>query len=236
MTELRCARLIHPVIATMAELTHRDPPTTAQTSSATAAQFSLSAEEFALAGLFDQLPDTRVELDPTITNPDNCTLLVVRTDAQERTVTAALQSAPTVAELELFGECADGWTYRITWQGCPRRLFQRFGDEDIMLQSVQGRDSRWRLCLLAADREKIATAHDIMDDLDCAAACRSISSFNGDDASRAELTDKQRKTLIEAFESGYYSIPQNTTADELADKLNISHQALSERLIVHARR
>ena len=48
-------------------------------------------------------------------------------------------------------------------------------------------------------------------------------------ANPAGVTDKQRKALTRAFESGYYDIPRGVTTEELATDLGISHQALSER-------
>lgn len=44
------------------------------------------------------------------------------------------------------------------------------------------------------------------------------------------LTAAQRKTLVRAVEGGYYSIPRKISTLELADTLNISDQAVTERL------
>jgi predicted DNA binding protein len=60
--------------------------------------------------------------------------------------------------------------------------------------------------------------------------CQTISSFEGQQPYATELTDDQRETLVAGLEAGYYNIPRDLTAKELADRLSISHQALSERL------
>ncbi|PSP50724.1 hypothetical protein BRC67_09015 [Halobacteriales archaeon QH_3_68_24] len=44
------------------------------------------------------------------------------------------------------------------------------------------------------------------------------------------LTDTQFATLETALESGYYRVPREQTIEELATELDVSHQALSERL------
>ena len=44
------------------------------------------------------------------------------------------------------------------------------------------------------------------------------------------LTDAQRTALAAALDQGYFDIPRETTLEELAEELDISHQALSERL------
>lgn len=44
------------------------------------------------------------------------------------------------------------------------------------------------------------------------------------------VTGPQREALMCAVQSGYYSIPRQTSTQELADKLGISDQAVTERL------
>lgn len=45
-----------------------------------------------------------------------------------------------------------------------------------------------------------------------------------------ELTDKQRELLRMATERGYFAVPREANLGDLADALDISHQAASERL------
>ncbi|MFC7059999.1 helix-turn-helix domain-containing protein [Halovenus salina] len=44
------------------------------------------------------------------------------------------------------------------------------------------------------------------------------------------LSDKQRILLETALEAGYYEIPRETTQEELADKLGVTHATISDRL------
>jgi predicted DNA binding protein len=57
-----------------------------------------------------------------------------------------------------------------------------------------------------------------------------IHDLTGHSGSRVGLTDCQQMALQVAAERGYYTVPRETTADELAEEFGISHQALSERL------
>jgi hypothetical protein len=50
------------------------------------------------------------------------------------------------------------------------------------------------------------------------------------DAGQFSLSDVQRETLRVAYESGYYSVPRAAALGELAARLGVSHQAISERL------
>lgn len=196
---------------------------------ASTARFTLPAEGFALAEFFERVPDARVECESAVANPTDHALLVVRADSRENLVDTALRADASVATVKRFGERADGWTYRVTWEGRPRHLIQRLVAADVTLASARGRDGEWQLRLLAPNREGIGRAHEIMDDLDCGDRCRSISSFDGGGSNRSGLTDDQHEALIEGYEAGYYDIPRNVTLEEVATGLGISHQALSER-------
>ena len=217
----------------MAERTRpvRTPRTQVSSSdtAASIARFTLPATGFALAGFFERVPDARVECESAVANPADHALLVVQTDGCEDTVGTALRSDPSVGAVERFGERADSWTYRVRWEGRSRRLIRRLVAADITLVSARGGSGEWKLRLLAPNREGISRAHDIMDDLDCGDECRSISTVDDSGSDRSGLTDEQREALVKAFKIGYYNIPRDVTAEDVATELGISHQALSER-------
>jgi predicted DNA binding protein len=206
------------------------PQTPSASTGASTARFMLPAESFALADLFERVPNARVKCEATVANPDDHALLVVQSDERKREVDATLRSDPGIATIECFGDREDSWQYRVTWKGRPRRLIQRLVAADVSLVSVQGRRGEWQLRLLAPDREGIARAHEIMGDLDCEADCRSISMVDSERSNGSGLTTEQHEALVTAFEEGYYNVPRDATGNDIADELGISHQALSERL------
>lgn len=208
--------------------TVRPPAPEVPRTTASTASFDLPAAAFALADLFERVPDARAELDPTIANPADHALVVVHADADERAVDAAIRSDTGVAAVERFGERADGWAYRITWEGRPHRLVRRLVAAGVTVLSARGRGGRWRLRVFAPDRAGIRRASDVFEALDCGADCRSVSRFASEPA-RSRLTDDQREALRAAFEAGYYDVPRNVTMGDVSERLDISHQALSER-------
>lgn len=216
-------------------MTERTQPLSAPTpgssaaTDASTARFQLSAEEFAFADLFEQVPDATIELEPAVANPDNHALLVVETDANQRTVDAALQSSTSVTAVEGFGSHGHRARYRVIWEGSPRRVIQRFTTEGVTLVGVHGKEGRWEFRVVAPERTALAQAHEALEDLGCNPECLSISPFKGGWSGCVSVTEKQRQTLTRAFKMGYYSVPREVTAKELATDLDVSHQALSER-------
>ena len=56
-----------------------------------------------------------------------------------------------------------------------------------------------------------------------------VYGLSGLEETQHNLTEQQYDTLTRAVEQGYYDVPREMNAKELADELDISHQALSER-------
>ena len=83
--------------------TVRPPAPEVPRTTTSTASFDLPAAAFALADLFERVPDARAELDPTIANPDDHALLVVHAD-DERAVDGAIRADEGVAAVERFGE------------------------------------------------------------------------------------------------------------------------------------
>jgi predicted DNA binding protein len=217
----------------MAERTQPVRPATPETSTPTdmtTARFDLAAADFALAELFERVPDATVELEPAVANPDGHALLVVETEASRHDTDLALRESPDTAAVEAFGGDEQRWRYRVTWDGDTRRLIQQLVTTGVTLVGVHGTTGRWKLRLVAPERAAIARAYDVFEDRGCDFHCRSITAGEGTWPSHIGLSDKQRAALTKAFEVGYYDVPREATAQELAGDLDISHQALSERL------
>jgi hypothetical protein len=51
-----------------------------------------------------------------------------------------------------------------------------------------------------------------------------------EDTQQFGLTELQSETLLTAYDRGFYSVPRQVNLEDLADPLDVSHQALSERL------
>lgn len=197
----------------------------------TTTRFTLPAEEFAFAPVFECAPDASVELEPTATDLDDHALVnVTTTDCDRDRLESALQTDSALADIDCIAERTDGWTYRLHWDGRAGQFMQQLVAEDATLLTAQARKNRWSLHVLTPDRDTLSHLYDTVTELGYTVECRRITAYEGGESDSSALTEKQQETLTTAYEAGYYHIPQDITADELADKLGISHQALSERL------
>lgn len=162
---------------------------------------------------------------------DNHALVNVTTnECDQNVIESLLQTDSAVTDIKCIAERTDGWTYRLQWDGYARRLMQELVARDTTLLTAWGQGDQWNLRILTPDRNTLSEVYEIITDLGYTINTPSVTSYNGDDSDCSEITNKQQEALTEAYKAGYYDIPQDTTGDELAEQLDISHQALSERL------
>jgi predicted DNA binding protein len=113
---------------------------------------------------------------------------------------------------------------------CSVRCYSSTLLGDVFQTGSWGTNNQWQLRILTSDRNTLSETYETITDLGYTINCLSITSYDGGDSDCSELSEKQQEALTGAYETGHYNIPQDTTTDELAEQLDISHQALSERL------
>lgn len=160
------------------------------------------------------------------------------------TVTAALESDPSVEVIANVADDGTGsapnddvgaipsdrWLFRLEF-GDGVKLFEEIVTKnDGAILTAQGRDNRWMLKLLFHDRESISECHDLLEQYEFKANVTRISGVDDLATARTPLTQTQYETICKAHELGYFDVPRGVTLKELAAELDISHQALSERL------
>lgn len=96
--------------------------------------------------------------------------------------------------------------------------------------AASGKDTTWNLRLLFSDQAAINETAEYCSAKGIDLNIQSIRSLSNSNQGRFGLSEKQRNALQTASKGGYYTVPREITGEELADELNISHQAISERL------
>ncbi|SFC35329.1 HTH DNA binding domain-containing protein [Halobiforma haloterrestris] len=151
----------------------------------------------------------------------------VGTAAASRTPGERGQAAPSNAE---SGSDRGQWLYRLDFRDGLKLFQQIVAENDGAILAAHGRDGRWSLQLLYHDRESVSASHDLFGQYDFRVEVTRISTPEDLERERTALTDTQYETIVTAHELGYFDVPRRITLEELAAELDVSHQALSERL------
>lgn len=200
----------------------------------TIAELALSTDEFALAETFRRLPDVAVRVESVVAEgPDRTSPLVWFAGVDRDDVDAALEDDPTVDTYERLLENGDDeWFYRLQYgEGVSSICCAVYTSGGTVLDA-HVTESQWTLRLLFPDREGLSEAVSAIEDRDVHVDVRRMVEAGGDDGleTTAALTEPQQEAIAEAYRQGYYDVPREISLEELANELDISHQALSERL------
>lgn len=107
----------------------------------------------------------------------------------------------------------------------------RWSDLGLVFLEAEATHEGWTFRMQVPDREALAEYRDLYRERDRPFQLRTI--YRESDARggpEPELTDPQREALVAAYESGYFDVPQEVSQADVAARLDISPQALSERL------
>jgi glycosyltransferase involved in cell wall biosynthesis len=114
-------------------------------------------------------------------------------------------------------------------------ILEESGTVDLVLNhegtilEAEGQTDEWQLKVRFADREQLGQFHGHFQAKGKVEMTQLLSPSQPH-TGEFDLTVKQREALVAAYEAGYYEVPRETTASELADEFDISQQAFSQRL------
>lgn len=199
--------------------------------SATIVELELPAEEFALSWTLSELEDIEFEVERFVAhNADHVMPYVwVSGDDGDR-ISDTLDRDESVETLELLSELDGEWLYRMEWIDHIQTLVRILVEEDGSILAAFGDESGWQLRVLFAERDALSRTYDYCREAGLTLDIGSIYQLDDGREGRFGLTDEQQDTLVTAYERGYFEVPRGITLTDLAEELDISHQALSERL------
>lgn len=120
---------------------------------------------------------------------------------------------------------------RTIWEDSEWPLFDRLEASDGVLLSAQCDGEQWLLRLRFPDTAAVSTFYESCDANGIEVAIREIGGgADWEDSPTERLSARQEETLRVAFEEGYFEVPRQTSIRELAAKLGVSEQSVSERL------
>lgn len=196
------------------------------------AEIHVPADEFALNDTFSQVPDVRFDVERAVAHGKSRVLpFVWATAGDPHTIDAALTADHSVDNVETLYEHENDRLYRMEWVTRVCVLIYILTEGNATILSLSGFDNEWECRILFPDRDALSATYAFCRDRGLSFDLREIYELS-ETAQRGHfgLTEVQQEALIKAVEYGYFDIPRSATMDELAATLNISRQAVSERL------
>ncbi|MFC6905339.1 helix-turn-helix domain-containing protein [Halalkalicoccus tibetensis] len=199
--------------------------------SATIVEIELPADEFALSRTLSELENVEFEIERFVAQDmDHVMPFVWVTGNDGEAIKECLERDESVDSLERLSELEGEWLYRMEWVERIQTVVQILVEEQGSILAAFGDESGWQLRVLFAQRDALSRTYDYCQDAGLTIDIRSVYRLDDGREGRFGLTDEQQDTLVAAFDSGYFDVPRSITLTDLAADLDISHQALSERL------
>ncbi|WP_458191145.1 helix-turn-helix domain-containing protein [Haladaptatus sp. NG-WS-4] len=197
----------------------------------TIVEVTFPAKQFALEHTLNTLETVTFEVEQIVaTNPDSLMPFIWITTSYRSLLEEAFTADESVAEFQLIADFETEYLYQLEWVDHIEHLIRILVTEKATVLAARGHENTWHLRLLFADHDSVTRTHEYCQEHGIEFDIENIKEFNNQRSARFGLTKTQQNALQLAADRGYYSVPRESTTEELAEALNVCHQALSERL------
>jgi predicted DNA binding protein len=189
-------------------------------------------DQFALRDTFETVPEAKAETERVVAHDagEAMPFLWATAPCVEALDEALREDATTEAVTRLTHD--DGHVlYQITWESRIRDIVEEFVESSGTLLGACGHNGEWELRVLFSENEPISSTYESWKDLGIDPTVRRVNDVEKTlEHGGMDLSDEQQEALVSAWETDYYNVPREVTLGDLSESLNLSHQALSERL------
>lgn len=195
------------------------------------AEFQIPSADFELGRILAVEHLSTIELESLVPVEAKTVPLFWIHNSSRDSFVESVNTHPTVNDANPIDVFDDRTLFALDWNADSDSLFRAIGETDGQLLSAVGTHESWEFELRFGDHEALSQFTDACLESDVSIEARRIYNPTKPDAGPwYGLTDPQREALTLAVHWGYYDIPRGCTTKELAEKLGISDQAVTERL------
>lgn len=194
-------------------------------------QFQVEPDAFPLSATLDAVPDARLHfVRVALTRDVLSPYFWVNTEAPEG-FDEALARDPTVSAYDRLDAFEGSVLYRVAWAPETVEAAAAYDPAGVSILDTFATADAWFITLRFPDREALTTFRNALHDGGVHFSTLRLTSTDiPHPGTPYRLTPKQTEALLRAFERGYYDRPRKTTLSSVAADLDISQQALSDRL------
>lgn len=193
-------------------------------------ELSIPSDEIRLGSVLGVEGDAVVELRTVVPLGDRAVPHVRVTGPGHEAFGERLRDRREVASVTTVETFENESLYGVRWAEAFDGLFRSVEREGGEVLRALGTAAEWRFEVQFEDHAGLTAFQQRCQDRGVTFAVHRVYRPEADDDGRFELTDQQYESLVLAVREGYYRIPREATTAELADRLGISDQAVSERL------
>jgi predicted DNA binding protein len=187
-------------------------------------------EEFALEHTLSSVPALSLTCERVVGSGDGTDPQLIRFRGSDpASLEPVLADDPTVEAFDVLSRAPDVLCY-VRWSRRVRLAIQLLTATEALILSGTATADRWTFCLLVPTRDALSQLDELCTDRNLSVNVQSVQTWDGDGFDPLGLTLEQYEALIIAAKHGYFKVPRENDLKDIADEIDITHQALSERL------
>ncbi|MWV41221.1 helix-turn-helix domain-containing protein [Natrialba sp. INN-245] len=191
------------------------------------ADIEIPADGTGLGELFETVPALTCEMERVIASSGHGLWL---SGAAQPKIEDALAETSAIGSYSCITSEEERHLYDIEFEPETVDPFEVVLEEGGTVLSASASNGTWLLSVRVIDRESVSTLYDRLADDGVSPTIVRLFGLAEESRTQCGLTSRQYETLVAAIDHGYFEIPREVSMQELSDELDISHQALSERL------
>lgn len=193
-------------------------------------EFTLQSPKFVLHETLTSVPDARIEIESLDgLDPFRPAAVMWVNGDSLAAFDDAIRDDETVEDLRLLDEPQERRLYRFQFTTTVDVvIYPVLLDLGASLLSLGGQNGEWTARIRFPDRDALSEFRDFCTNREVTFRLERV--YNEPDERDDPLTDRQREALAVAYEVGYFDVPRGESLATVADELDISEQAASERL------
>ncbi|RQH00006.1 helix-turn-helix domain-containing protein [Natrarchaeobius oligotrophus] len=191
------------------------------------ADIEIPADGTGLGELFEAVPSLTCEMERVIASSGHGLWLSGDTQPE---IEDALTDASAIGTYSCITNEEERFLYDIEFDPDTVDPFEVVLEQNGTVLSASASNGSWLLSVRVVERENVSTLYDRLVEQDVSPTIVRLFDLSEESRTQCGLTARQYETLVAAVDHGYFEIPREVSMQELSDELDISHQALSERL------
>ena len=196
----------------------------------TVIEISVPAADFALGRSLEGIESTQFELERMIPTTDAVVPFFWVHDTDPEALETSLEADEDIIGVQMLDKLDERALFQIEWVPSINGLVQSIIEHDVVILEALGTNDRWEFQLRFPDSAEISGFQAALDESGVDFTLNRMYNPDDSDTEVSGLTPAQRETLVMALEDGYFAIPRETNLMEIAEILDISDQAVNERM------
>ncbi len=181
----------------------------------------------------ERAPDVEITVEEMYADDGTANYLFWAEGGDFEAFDAGIDADPTVAEPRTLTETPTRRLYRvtITEAASDKSMLSEIRDLDLVRLESTARHEGWTTRMRFPHRAALYEFRSAHSERGFPFELRALYEQSSPEGEVTVVTEPQREALVAAYETGHYDVPQGASQREVAARLDIAPQSLSERLI-----